>query len=77
MALCPDEKACRRLALNWGVYTKTIPMYGTTDEVLTASVETAKEFTNLNTGDVVVLTGGFPTTGRAKTTNLMKIEEVK
>ncbi|MDO5394066.1 MAG: pyruvate kinase [Mycoplasmatota bacterium] len=77
LALCPDEKACRRLALNWGVYTKTIPMYGTTDEVLTASVETAKEFTNLNTGDVVVLTGGFPTTGRAKTTNLMKIEEVK
>lgn len=77
LALCPDEKACRRLALNWGVYTKTIPMYGTTDEVLTASVEAAKEFTELNTGDVVVLTGGFPTTGVAKTTNLMKIEEIK
>lgn len=77
LALCPDEKACRRLALNWGVYTKTIPMYGTTDEVLTASVEAAKEFKELNSGDVVVLTGGFPTTGRAKTTNLMKIEEIK
>ena len=77
LALCPDEKACRRLALNWGVYTKTIPMYGTTDEVLTASVEAAKEFKELNSGDVVVLTGGFPTTGRAKSTNLMKIEEIK
>lgn len=77
LALCPDETACRRLALNWGVYTKTIPMYGTTDEVLTASVETAKEFTTLEIGDVVVLTGGFPTTGKAKTTNLMKIEEIK
>lgn len=77
LALCPDEAACRRLALNWGVYTRTIPMYGTTDEVLTASVETAKEFTHLEAGDVVVLTGGFPTTGRAKTTNLMKIEEIK
>lgn len=77
LALCPDEKACRRLALNWGVYTKTIPMFGTTDEVLTASVDAAKEFKELNTGDVVVLTGGFPTTGHAKTTNLMKIEEIK
>lgn len=77
LALCPDEAACRRLALNWGVYTKTIPMYGSTDEVLTASVATAKEFMDLETGDIVVLTGGFPTIGRAKTTNLMKIEEIK
>ncbi|MBO5121518.1 MAG: pyruvate kinase [Bacilli bacterium] len=77
LALCPDEAACRRLALNWGVYTRTIPMYGTTDEVLNASVEVAKEFTHLETGDIVVLTGGFPTIGRSKTTNLMKIEEIK
>ena len=77
LALCPDASACRRLALNWGVYTKTIPTYGTTDEVLTASVDYAKEFMELETGDVVVLTGGFPTTGKAKTTNLMKIEEIK
>ena len=77
LALCPDEAACRRLALNWGVYTRTIPMYGTTDEVLNASVEVAKEFTPLETGDIVVLTGGFPTIGRSKTTNLMKIEEIK
>ena len=48
LALCPDEAACRRLALNWGVYTRTIPMYGTTDEVLNASVDVAKEFTNLD-----------------------------
>lgn len=77
LALCPDERACRRLALNWGVYTRTIPMFGTTDQVLTASVDTAKEFMELNSGDIVVLTGGFPTTGRSKTTNLMKIEEIK
>ena len=77
LALCPDEAACRRLALNWGVYTRTIPMYGTTDEVLTASVDIAKDFMPLEAGDIVVLTGGFPTTGRAKTTNLMKIEEIK
>ena len=77
LALCPDEAACRRLALNWGVYTRTIPMYGTTDEVLNASVDVAKDFMPLETGDIVVLTGGFPTIGKAKTTNLMKIEEIK
>ncbi len=77
LALCPDEAACRRLALNWGVYAKTIPMLGTTDEVLTASIETGKKFTELNTGDIVVLTGGFPTTGKSNPTNLMKIEVIK
>lgn len=77
LALCPDDESCRRLALNWGVCTRVIPMYGSTDAVLMASVDTAKEFMKLNSGDIVVLTGGFPTTGKAKATNLMKIEEIK
>ena len=76
LALCPSEQDCYRLALNWGVYTRTIPMFKSTDEVLTASVDTAKEFMELQKDDIVVLTGGFPTIGRAKT-NLMKIEEIK
>ena len=76
LALCPDEKSCRRLALNWGVYARTIPMYGTTDEVLIASVDKAKEFAELEKDDILVLTGGFPTVGNSKT-NLMKIEVIK
>lgn len=76
LALCPTDAACRRLALNWGVYTTTIPVFDSTDDVLTTSVERAKQFMELEKDDIVVLTGGFPTTGRAKT-NLMKIEEIK
>ena len=76
LALCTDEKTGRRLALNWGVYAGTLPFLDTTDEVLTRSVEKAKEFMELNEGDLIVITGGFPNTETKRITNLMKIEEI-
>ncbi len=76
LALCTDEKTGRRLALNWGVYADTLPFLDTTDEVLTKSVEKAKEFMELNEGDLIVITGGFPNTETKRITNLMKIEEI-
>ena len=76
LALCTDEKTGRRLALNWGVYAGTLPFFETTDEVLTQSVEKAKEFMELNEGDLIVITGGFPNTETKRITNLMKIEEI-
>ena len=76
LALCTDEKTGRRLALNWGVYAGTLPFLETTDEVLTQSVEKAKEFMDLNKGDLIVITGGFPNTETKRITNLMKIEEI-
>ena len=76
LALCTDEKTGRRLALNWGVYAGTLPFLDTTDEVLTQSVEKAKEFMELNKGDLIVITGGFPNTETKRITNLMKIEEI-
>ena len=76
LALCPNDEICYRLALNWGVYAKTIPMFSSTDAVLNASVEEGLKFMSLEKNDRIVLTGGFPTTGEAST-NLMKIEEIK
>ena len=76
LALCPDGKTGRRLALNWGVYSDTLPYLDTTDKVLTESVEKAKEFMELNEGDLIVITGGFPNTETKRITNLMKIEEI-
>lgn len=76
LALCTDEKTGRRLALNWGVYAGTLPFLETTDEVLTQSVEKAKEFMDLSEGDLIVITGGFPNTETKRITNLMKIEEI-
>ena len=76
LALCTDEKTGRRLALNWGVYAGTLPYLPSTDEVLIQSVEKAKEFMELNKGDLIVITGGFPNTETKRITNLMKIEEI-
>ena len=77
LALCPDEKTGRRLALNWGVYPMNLPICDSIDEVLTQSVSKAKDFMELNKGDLVLTTGGFPNTRDDRTTNLMKIEEIK
>ena len=74
LASCPNEKIGRRLALNWGVYPTVVPILGTMDEVINASVAKAKEFMPLEKGNNIIVTGGFPT-GVTKTTNLMKIEE--
>lgn len=74
--LCPSEKDGRRLALNWGVYPIVMPICNSTDEVLTESIKRAKQFMDLQKGDVVVTTGSFPNTGESRPTNLMKIEEI-
>ena len=76
LALTPDDKTSRYLALNWGVYTKKLPILETTDMVLTESVKNAKEFMPLNKGDYIILTGGFPNTTTKQITNLMKIEQI-
>lgn len=77
LALCPDDKTCRRLALNWGVHTATIPLCCSTDEVLTKSLQASRKFMELVKDDIVIFTGSFPNTGKAKPTNLMKIEQIK
>ena len=76
LALSPSAKVSRQLALNWGVYAMELPVLNSTDEVLMESVKKAKQFMNLETKDLVVLTGGFPTNGEKSITNLMKIEEI-
>ena len=74
--LCPSEKDGRRLALNWGVYPIVMPICNSTDEVLTESTNRAKQFMDLQKGDIIVTTGSFPNTGESRPTNLMKIEEI-
>ena len=76
LALCPDEKTGRYLALNWGVYPAPLKVCNSTDEVLNLSNKSAKEFMDLNQGDKVIITGGFPNTDTSRTTNLMKIDVI-
>lgn len=76
LATCPTEAIRRRLALNYGVYSAIVPILDSTDKVIAESVECAKNFMTLKKNDKVIITGGFPSTGVTKTTNLMKIEEI-
>ena len=77
LALCPDDKTARQLALNWGIHTATLQLCHSTDEVLTESLRVAKESVELVKDDIVIFTGSFPNTGKPKPTNLMKIEQIK
>lgn len=76
LATCPNEKVAKSLAINWGVYTKITKEYDSTDEVINDAKEKAKEFMELITNDIIVVTGGFPNDSTVKSTNLMKIEEI-
>ncbi len=77
LALTPEEKTGRRLALNWGVYPAYLPICNSTDEVLTKSVNSAKGYMELHSKDIIITTGSFPNTEKNRPTNLMKIDEIQ
>ena len=75
LAQCISESVARGLGLYYGVYTKMIPVYDTTDEILNESLKNAKNFIDLKENDIVVITGGSHTLEN-KSTNLLKIEKI-
>lgn len=75
LATVPNKKVATSLALSYGVYPRIVEEYNSTDELVEGGIKTAKEFIELNNGDKIIITGGFPNTGK-KVTNFMKIEEI-
>lgn len=75
LALVPDDKTGRRLALNWGVYPANVGVMDSTDEIIKVAKEKAIEKSNLQKDDIIVITGSFPK-HQTKHTNLMKIEQI-
>ena len=75
LALVGSEDAANKLAVNYGVYAKVVPMVKDMDELMDLCVKEAKEFTNLSEGDNIVITGGL-VAGKIGFTNLMKIETI-
>ena len=73
VALVPNEKVARTLALKWGVYTKVVNVSDDSDEIAKEGLKAAKEMMNLNTGDIVTIVGGVPDEAH---TNFMKIEQI-
>lgn len=76
LATCPSSAVARSLALNWGVYSRIVSVYDSTDEIVADAKIRATEFLNLKKGDIIVITGGFPNNTATKKTNFMKIEEI-
>ena len=75
LALVGSEDAANKLAVNYGVYAKVVPMVKEMDELIDLSIKEAKEFMNLTEGDNIVITGGL-VAGKIGFTNLMKIETI-
>ena len=75
LALVPDDKTGRKLALNWGVYPANVGVMDSTDEIIKVAKEKAIEKSNLQKDDIIVITGSFPK-HQTKHTNLMKIEQI-
>ncbi len=73
IATTTDVSVARSLALKWGVYTKIVPKFNDTDEIVTEGVKAAKEILNLQEGDLVAVVGGFP---KEAHTNFLKIQKI-
>jgi pyruvate kinase len=75
MAVSPQDKTRRRLALVWGVECLSVPSFTQTDEMVRITVGALKRF-ELNRGDKVVITAGVPF-GRSGQTNLIQVHEIE
>lgn len=76
LATCTTDQVARGLMLNWGVYPVVTNIYQTTDEIIDDSLVKAREFTEINKNDIVLITGGFVNKEAVKTTNFVKIEQI-
>jgi len=75
IAATTTESVTRKLSLAWGVYPILVPDSGSTDEVISNSVEHAIKNGYAKEGDLVVLTAGIPV-GMSGSTNLIKVQTI-
>lgn len=75
IAVTPNEKVARKLALNWGVFPICARKFESTDEMITESVNKAKECGYVENGDLVVVAAGIPV-HYSGTTNMLKVHIV-
>ncbi len=75
MACCPSNHIAEKVVLNFGVKPVVTDIYDNTDEMVENARITAQKEFNLNKGDLIVVTGGFPL-GKTRKTNYLKIVEI-
>ena len=74
LALSPNEATIRLLTINYGVIPVLSQECKSTDTIVNMCIKKATSLFNLNDGDIVIITGGFPINN--KNTNFMKIEVI-
>lgn len=75
LACCPSSHIAEKVALNFGVRPIVTEIFDSTDEMVEYAKNVARKVFNLQTGDLIVVTGGFPL-GQTRTTNYIRIVEV-
>ena len=75
LACCPSNHVAEKVVLNFGVKPVVTDIYERTDEMVENARRIAEKEFNLNKGDLIVVTGGFPL-GEANKTNYLRIMEI-
>jgi len=75
LACCPSNHIAEKVVLNFGVKPVITKIYESTDEMVENARKIAKKEFNLNNGDLIVVTGGFPL-GKTRKTNYLRIVEI-
>ncbi|MCY6371253.1 pyruvate kinase [Clostridium ganghwense] len=75
IAVTPNEKVARKLALTFGVFAICARKFESTDEMINESVNKAKEVGYVENGDLVVVAAGIPV-HYSGTTNMLKVHIV-
>ena len=75
IAVSPNINTVKSLALHYGVYPLLIDELNSFDKIINKSKEVALSLLDVEKGDKIIITGGYPFK-EVKHTNFMKIEEL-
>jgi pyruvate kinase len=75
LAYTPSEKVYNQLALWWGVWSHTIPLAGTIEELLVEVEQQLQEQYQFQSGEHVVIMGGMPIASENRT-NFVKLHRI-
>ena len=76
IGLTTNRKVWYKLALSWGVIPVMSGMFSSTDVLFYHATQTAKKVFGLETGDHIIITGGY-VNGVSGNTSLIKIETIE
>ena len=71
----PHKDVALSLSLNWGITSVQVNKFSNTDEIIDTSKEEVRRIMNVEEGDKIIITGGFPIK-KTRNTNFIKIEEI-